>query len=229
MQYVAIILASGSGSRYQSKIPKQFIKIHNQMSIEYTLKKFLPHVGKIILVVSKEYITTIKEHFVAESKIQVCEGGNCRQESVYKALCVLKADPPKLVAIHDGVRMLVSERMIQESFQTAHIYDSAIPIVPITDTLWYYEGLQKLSQSANRESYTCSQTPQTFNYQKILLAHQKSKLILAEFSDCAGVYIRSFGQVAVYPGDKRNIKLTSLEDKDFVEYQLMKNNLFVDT
>ncbi|MGL5956121.1 MAG: IspD/TarI family cytidylyltransferase [Brevinema sp.] len=220
MQQVAIILAAGSGSRYLSDIPKQFIKIYDRMVIEYTVKQFLPHVDQIILVISKEYTIPIKEHFIAYPNIRFCEGGTCRQESVYNALYTLKENPPRLVAIHDGVRMLVSERMIHDSFQTASTHGSAIPVIPITDSLWSYKG--KLSHLCNRDNYRCSQTPQTFDYQKILQAHQQSASHLAKFSDCAGVYIHHFEHVAIYQGDKGNIKLTSLEDRDFVEYQLIK-------
>lgn len=212
----AIIVASGVGSRYGSDTPKQFIQINNKMVIDYTIQSFINCVDILVLVVSLSYIQMMKDYF-NHSKIHCCEGGDSRQESVYKGLNYLQSFSPEFVAIHDGVRMLVTEKLIMHSFDTARKYGSAIPVVPITDSLWYKDTL--LSTRCDRNNYVCSQTPQTFNYQQIFLAHQKVKSTLSHYSDCAGVYVSSFDTVASYEGDKNNIKLTTIEDMEYIKFK----------
>lgn len=218
----AIIVASGIGSRFGSDIPKQFLLINNTMVIEYTIQTFLKCVDILVLVVSNDYIKYIQTHF-KDSKIHYCVGGQSRQESVYNGLNYLQTFNPQLVAIHDGVRMLVSEELINQSFATAQQHNSAIPIVSVTDSLWHNDSF--LSQRCNRDEFVCSQTPQTFNYQQILSAHQKTESSLNTFSDCAGVYVASFGKVATYKGDKNNIKLTTIEDMEYLYFKIINSNI----
>ena len=40
---IAIILAGGSGTRFKSKIPKQYFKIGNKSIINYTIDAFENH------------------------------------------------------------------------------------------------------------------------------------------------------------------------------------------
>ncbi len=117
----AIILAGGSGSRYGAPVPKQFTCINGRMVLDYTVCSFLDTADLIVLAVSAEYISEMRNHF-KNSKILICEGGASRQESVYKALLFLEAFNPAVVAVHDGARMLVTAKMINEPphSQTRH-------------------------------------------------------------------------------------------------------------
>ncbi len=218
MDKSAIIVASGEGCRFGGGVPKQFIKINGKMVVEYTIDSFFDEVELIVLVVSGDYVPLMQQHFKDNDNIKICEGGDSRQISVYKGLEFLQDFSPKLVAIHDGVRMLVSKKMIRDSFETASTKSSAIPIVRITDSLWFND--EGNWTACNRDDYACSQTPQTFDYQKIFTAHQKNKDNLSNFSDCAGVYKKSFDKVYTYQGDKNNVKLTTQEDMEFISYKL---------
>jgi len=220
MKHAAIIVASGFGSRYQSDIPKQFTVINNKMILDYTLEKFIKIVDKIIIVVPQDYQKSISDHFSQFSNIEVCTGGESRQHSVLKGLRYLQQYTPDIVTIHDGVRLLVSKKMILDSLETASKYDSAIPIIPIVDSLWQKNKDNTLSASYNRELFACSQTPQAFNYNKILQAHLHIEESLAQFSDCAGVYTNLFNNINTYEGNKNNIKLTTSEDLKFINFLL---------
>ena len=220
MKHAAIIVASGSGSRYQSDIPKQFTIINDKMILEYSLEKFIKIVDRIIIVVPQDYQKSISDHFSQLSNIEVCAGGESRQHSVLKGLKRLQEYAPDIVTIHDGVRLLVSEKMISDSLETALKYDSAIPIVPVVDSLWQKNEDDTLSTSCNRELFACSQTPQAFNYTKILQAHLHIEENLSQFSDCAGVYANLFNKINTYEGNKNNIKLTTSEDLKFIEFLL---------
>lgn len=220
MKHAAIIVASGSGSRYQSNIPKQFTYINNKMVLEYTLDKFINIVDKIIFVVPQDYQKSISDHFTQFPNIEVCTGGESRQDSVLKGLKHLQEYAPDIVVIHDGVRLLVSKKMILDSLETALKYDSAIPIIPVVDSLWQKNKDSTLSTSCNRELFVCSQTPQTFNYNKILQAHLHTEETLSQFSDCAGVYTNLFNNINTYEGNKNNIKLTTSEDLKFIKFLL---------
>ncbi|MDK2818249.1 MAG: 2-C-methyl-D-erythritol 4-phosphate cytidylyltransferase [Spirochaetota bacterium] len=220
MKHVAIIVASGSGSRYHSTIPKQFTHINNKMVLEYTIEKFMNIVDEIIIMVHQDYQKSMVQYFSHLSNIQVCIGGKSRQESVLNGLKYLQKHTPDIVTIHDSVRPLVSQSMILDSLATAQKYNSAIPIIPIVDSLWQKNETHTLSTSCDRNLFVCSQTPQAFNYKQILQAHMHAKDILSQFSDCAGVYTNLFHNVHTYEGNKNNIKLTTTDDLAFIKFSL---------
>lgn len=223
MKTSAIIVAGGSGSRYQSNIPKQFTKINDKMVLDYTLEKFTPLVDHIVIVVHQDYYDFVSNHYSSFSNISICFGGISRQHSVLNGLKALIPANPNFVAIHDGVRLLVSKKMIETSFIVAQKYQSAVPILPITDSLWFLNTDQSLSIHQQRELFVTSQTPQTFEFTTILKVHQEQEASLATFSDCASVYSKLYSKVYTYPGEKTNIKLTDQKDFDFIQYLLNKD------
>lgn len=220
MKKAAVVVAAGEGARYQSTTPKQFTTLNNKMIIEYTLSPFFPLVDRIVLVVAQEYLTLMKQFLKDIPSIIICEGGKSRQESVFLGLKALASFHPDYVAIHDGARPLVSSHLIENSFHIARLHNSAIPVIPVSDTLWERNSHTLLSTKANRDLFVCSQTPQTFHYHQIFEAHHNIAPDFDHFSDCAGVYVHSFEQVHTYKGDKNNIKLTSTQDLDFVKFAL---------
>lgn len=106
-----IIVAGGSGVRMGAALPKQFLPLKGRPILMHTIERFagaLPGC-RIILVLPRSrtaYWQTLCEDHGFSVQHLVCEGGETRFDSVHNGLKLVgDAD---LVAIHDGVRPLVS-------------------------------------------------------------------------------------------------------------------------
>src|SRR5688500_2290877 len=106
----AIIVAAGSGQRFRSEIPKQFLELKGKPVIERTIERIssAPSIESIVLVLSPERIDEWEARRAEFSKIDVIvAGGASRAESVLNGLNAV-SDQTEIVAVHDGARPLVS-------------------------------------------------------------------------------------------------------------------------
>ena len=122
MKNIALILASGTGSRCKLGFPKQFAEINNKTILEYTIDAFENHelIDEIYLVTSKEFVEKLKK-IVQKSnykKIQtVIAGGETRKDSSYNGISAIPYSNAN-VLIHDGVRPLISKEIITNCINT---------------------------------------------------------------------------------------------------------------
>ena len=169
MAKYAVIVAGGAGTRMESAVPKQFLMLHDKPVLYYTIKTFLDtfHDLKVILVLPEVYMEMGREIIDAwfdYDRIQLTAGGETRFHSVKAGLQLVREDG--IVFVHDGVRCLVSPQLIQRCYDAAVAVGSAIPVVPVKDSLRMLGDDD--SQSIDRNSIVIVQTPQTF-HSKILL------------------------------------------------------------
>jgi 2-C-methyl-D-erythritol 4-phosphate cytidylyltransferase len=121
----AIIVAGGSGTRMKSEVPKQFMLLRNRPILLHTVERFLEIENcEVILVlpkaeqaywqkeVTEKYADSIVHH---NERIKVADGGITRFQSVKNGLAEIKEESG-VVAVHDGVRPLVSKEIIEQSF-----------------------------------------------------------------------------------------------------------------
>ncbi|MBP6663314.1 MAG: 2-C-methyl-D-erythritol 4-phosphate cytidylyltransferase, partial [Paludibacter sp.] len=145
-----------------------------------------------------------KHAFSAPHKI--AEGGATRFHSVKNGLKVVSS--PDYIAIHDGVRPLVSHETITDCFAEAEISGAAIPVVDAVDSL------RKITENGNvavdRSLYKMVQTPQVFEAGLILEAYNQD--FSDTFTDDASV-VEAFGhKVSLVAGNRENIKITTQTD-----------------
>uniref|UniRef100_UPI0035A02107 2-C-methyl-D-erythritol 4-phosphate cytidylyltransferase n=1 Tax=Glaesserella sp. TaxID=2094731 RepID=UPI0035A02107 len=102
---IAVIPASGIGSRMNTPLPKQYLKIHGKTILEYTLQPFLNHpaINKIIVAVSKEDRYYSELTILQSAKIELVFGGKTRADSVFNALQQID-DDQAWVLVHDAAR-----------------------------------------------------------------------------------------------------------------------------
>ena len=108
MKKSVLILGAGSGTRMNSKLPKQYILIKDKPIIFHTIEKF-SHFDEIIVVINKNHISFFDKHLNVnkhKNKIKLVFGGKTRTESVLNGLKYI--DENSNVAIHDAVRPLIS-------------------------------------------------------------------------------------------------------------------------
>jgi len=207
----AVIVAGGSGSRMQSSLPKQFIKIGDKVILMHTLLRFMESDAStnLILVLPESHVSTWQElielhQFDIPHKI--CIGGNSRFQSVKAGISELPAD--SIVAIHDGVRPFVSTQTINTCYEIAKEKGNAIAAIALKDSIREVNNGSNFSR--NRKFYRLIQTPQTFNTHLIQEAYQSEEKSF--FTDDASVFEHAGHNINLVEGSYRNIKITTPED-----------------
>jgi 2-C-methyl-D-erythritol 4-phosphate cytidylyltransferase len=211
MKKIAVIVAGGAGKRMKTDTPKQFLLLNGLPVLMHTLNKFYSFdpALELRLVLPSDETDTWKElckEYDFNLKHEVFPGGETRFHSVKNGLHNI--DNNSLVAVHDGVRPLVSHNTIKNCFDLAFQKGCAIPVMPLT------ESIRKLtssnSTSEKREQFRSVQTPQVF-MSEILL-----KSYLAEFdksfTDDASVVENAGYPVFLTEGNEENIKITTPKD-----------------
>ena len=213
MDRAVVIVAGGRGSRMQSDIPKQFLLLEGKPLLVHTLEVFYTYDAKLpiwLVLPLTEHARwkNLCEKYHCDIPHQVVGGGDNRSQSVKNGVTQIQSHNC-VVAIHDGVRPLVTHRMIKESFEVATQGGSAIASVPLKDSI--REIVETGSQAKNRSNYRLMQTPQTFQKSWLTEAYEKLDT-LDEFSDEASLVEAVGKTVTLVAGDFRNIKVTTPED-----------------
>ena len=211
MKYYAIIVAGGSGQRMKSSIPKQFIELNGKPILMHTLEKFYCAKSSInlIVVLPKSHQSTwntlcLKHQFTISH--QVCEGGTSRFQSVKKGLALCTEE--SIIAVHDGVRPLVSPDFILSIYKEAESKKAVIPVCPIVESIRKVKG--DCSESLDRSMYYSVQTPQCFTSGLLHRAYQQEEQ--NTFTDDASVVEFLGEKVHLFEGEADNIKITTPKD-----------------
>lgn len=208
----------------KTEIPKQFLLLQSKPVLLYTLNTFKEFAGNdsLILVLPEAHIALWNEicsQFDVQTKHTVVAGGPTRFHSVKSGLSACKNKlPDSIVAIHDGVRPFVGKEVIDTGFSIAERKGSAIPVIPITDSVRRVKGAY--STSIPREELFLVQTPQFFMFEQIQDAYKHP--YSQEFTDDASVYEACGHQVTLFEGNKENIKITEHADLQYAS--LLANN-----
>jgi 2-C-methyl-D-erythritol 4-phosphate cytidylyltransferase len=203
----AIIVAGGKGERMQSEQPKQFINIGGKPLLMHTLMAFsrFDINLEIILVLPDGQIKNWgqickKYHF--NVRHQVIAGGPERFHSVKSGLKLVEKE--SLVAVHDGVRPLLSLDLIKRTFEAAEKHGAAIPCIEMKESMREINGAS--SVPIDRHKIRLVQTPQCFKSDILLDAYNIS--YQPKFTDDASVVEYAGTKISIVEGDPLNIKVT---------------------
>ena len=211
-----LIVAAGEGARFGSNEPKQFVPVNGKPLLLHTFDAFLKadRAFRFVLVLSENQISRWKNlcsqhHFAIPH--QIVAGGKTRTESVKNGLSYIPED--SLVAIHDGVRPLVSPLVIEKGFKLAAVTGNAIPAINVTESVRVIEG--RNNRALNRDLLRLVQTPQFFHSKLIKQAYRSfgGKMV----TDDAAVYEQAGHKITLFTGNRENIKITFAEDLLFAE------------
>ena len=221
---ILIAMAAGSGTRMGSALPKQFMDLGGKPILRRTIETFVSAVPglRVITVLPKEHLAFWKEYCLANDfncPQLLVAGGITRFHSVRNAL--KKVPDGAIVAIHDGVRPLVSASLVKEMFSRMEggKIHGLIPVVPSVDTLKVLDkaedpfGGSRLVDSGeeiDRERIFGAQTPQMFRSEDIKEAY--SQAYDTAFTDDASVARKKGIPLSFCIGERYNFKLTSPED-----------------
>lgn len=220
----AIIPAAGSGIRMGSKRAKQFLSLQGWPIVARTLKPFqeCSKVDAIFLVVPDEDVAYCEKEIVKRfgfTKAKgVVPGGRRRQDSVRIGLEATCGDYTH-VLIHDGVRPLVTIRLIERVIEAAKADRAVIPALPAHETVKEVNGSREVVGTYNRKRVWMVQTPQLFRFKDIMSAHRKAlDEGWDEATDDALLVERVGIPVKVVEGSKKNIKVTTPYDLQLARF-----------
>lgn len=217
-QKYAVIMAAGSGSRMGREIPKQFLELGGKPILRVTIEVFLksfPDI-KIIVVLPEDHIEYWKRYCLESSftcpQILV-KGGITRFHSVKNAL--QRVPEGAIVAIHDGVRPLVSDDLVRTMFESAETVPALIPVLPCVDTMRVLHRVGDFleaipGESVDRDKLFGVQTPQIFHSEILKAAYSQG--YDTAFTDDASVVEKYGKNLSFVIGERFNIKITTQED-----------------
>ena len=217
MKKIALIVAGGTGERMNANIPKQFLLLNDFPILMQTIKQF-SHFDEIVLVLPNsqfEYWKILCEKYNFTIGHTLVSGGESRFHSVKHGLNKVASN--SVVAIHDGVRALVSKTLIDNLIAKTKKGIGVIPIVPIKDSIRKVEG--ENSTHIDRSNLHKIQTPQCFLSTDIKNAYKQefSKF----FTDDATVFENDGGKIKTVLGEEKNIKITTEEDLKIASFMLV--------
>ncbi len=220
---VALIVAAGRGSRAGGEIPKQYREIGGSPVLRRSIDAFLRHpaIDRVVAVIAPG--DSRYDHVAPHNDSRLLDpihGGESRQDSVRMGLEALSARKPGRVLIHDAARPFVSSAIIDRVIAALDAAPGAIPASPVSATLKSADhGI--VTGTVPREGLFAAETPQGFDFQMILAAHEQA---LAEGHICtddASVAEWAGIPVAIVAGEAANVKLTTAEDIAMADHRNM--------
>lgn len=217
-----VIPSAGIGSRMQSDIPKQYLKLGQQTVIEHTIHQFLTHpaVDKVIVVVSEN--DSIFNHLSIRSHpaILITTGGVERAHSVLNGLALVDSE---WVLIHDAARPCITHADIDQLVELAnHFMDGGILATPVKDTMKRSNQDGVISQTVERAMLWHAMTPQFFQTQQIVDALSSALEQGLSITDEASAMEHAGYAPKLVAGRADNIKITVPEDLTFAQFILQQ-------
>ena len=206
-----IITAGGSSSRYGKN--KLLEEINGRTVIEHSVNAFLnfEEIKEIIIPTNENFIKDFKTIF-SDERVQIINGGNSRQESVYNALQLVTCE---YVIIHDGARPLIKEAVISQVIDMVQTHNAVSVMTKTTDTIKKVNENGQIIKTIDRSQLYNTQTPQAFRSEIILSAHEQLKK--QQFTDDASMLEELDIPVFIVNGSYTNIKITTKSDLDFAK------------
>lgn len=213
------MLLGGKGERFGGNVPKQFQHLGSLAVYEHALQTFAQSgfFDEIILVTERKI--EISSALVGDIPCRNVLGGATRQQSSYQGI---NACPPDTdyVVIHDGVRPFVSESLLEQHVECVMRYHAVNTCIPSPNAINLVDGGISC-KIFPRETVMLGQTPQSFAYDLILEAHEKTPTTNA-CDDCSLVLERGH-KVHIVIGEQKNLKITSQLDLEFAKTLLYTN------
>lgn len=222
---ILIVMAAGSGVRMGATVPKQFLDLGGVPILRRTIEAFISVVPdiKVVTVLPGDHIAFWKDYCLVSDfncPQTLVSGGFTRFHSVRNAL--KKVPDGAVVAIHDGVRPLLSPKLIGNMFERMDSggVRALIPVIPSVDTLKVIDRVKDADgneilvspegENVDRSRIFGAQTPQMFLSEDIKSAY--SQAFDTAFTDDASVARKKGIPLSFCAGERYNFKLTSPED-----------------
>lgn len=231
--HIAVVLAGGKGSRMNSSTPKQYLMLKDKPILYYSLKAMEDSfVDAVILVCGsneEQYCQkNIVERYALKKVCSIVCGGKERYDSVMNGLFEIErleiAAENACVYIHDGARPCIDAELLKECRSSVERYGACVPAVPVKDTIKFTDNEGFCAGTPKRSSLMAVQTPQCFDFDRILEAYSAMKEARDGGADISSVtddamVAECYGgmKVKLCRGSYNNIKITTPEDIKMAE------------
>ncbi len=210
-----VIPAGGVGARFGGRTPKQFVRFGATPILAVTVGRFAGHpaVAAVVVAAPPLFVARTRRILAPLARrvpLIVVAGGRTRQDSVWLALQAV-LDDAAVVVVHDGVRPLITRRLIDAVVAAAAETGAAICGLPITETVKRVRG-DLVEATLDRSELWTVQTPQAFRADLLREAHEKARRDGVVGTDDAMLVERLGHPVRVVRGLLENIKITTPED-----------------
>ncbi|HGA0338758.1 TPA: 2-C-methyl-D-erythritol 4-phosphate cytidylyltransferase [Streptococcus agalactiae] len=221
MMNIGVIFAGGVGRRMNTKgKPKQFLEVHGKPIIVHTIDIFqnTEAIDAVVVVCVSDwldYMNNLVERFNLTKVKAVVAGGETGQMSIFKGLEAAEqlATDDAVVLIHDGVRPLINEEVINANIQSVKETGSAVTSVRAKETVVLVNDSSKISEVVDRTRSFIAKAPQSFYLSDILTierdAISKGITDAIDSSTLMGMYNR---ELTIVEGPYENIKITTPDD-----------------
>ena len=222
MKFHLIIPSAGYGTRFSSKISKQFVKINGKEILLHTIEKFsdVEDISTITLSVNKDSMSKVNRILMktnTEIPIYVIEGGNTRHKSVKNAFDSIQYEKDDYVIIHDAARPFISVHKIRELIKDAKRFGSALPCLKINDTIKYVKN-GFIKETVSRDNLYTAQTPQIFRCEVLKKSYEKISNQKINFTDESAIVENAGFKVHITEGEDLNIKITNQKDLKYFKF-----------
>jgi 2-C-methyl-D-erythritol 4-phosphate cytidylyltransferase len=221
----AIIVAAGSGQRFASDIPKQFLEIAGKLVIQHSIDAFdsIDEIEGIVLVMPQNQELWQDVELTANKPLMYATGGSSRAESVLHGLEILAPSVEDIswILVHDAARVCITSSDIKKLITICSKKNQGgLLIKGINDTIKYSEDGDYVNKTIDRNNLYAALTPQMFPYRQ--LVDVLSSVDGNSITDEASAFEQSGIKPLMVKGRSDNFKLTYADDLLMATFILRK-------
>ncbi|GAB1358723.1 hypothetical protein MASR1M31_05020 [Porphyromonadaceae bacterium] len=233
MKVIGVLLFGGIGTRVGAILPKQFIEVCGKTILEHTIEKFEQHpkIDKIVIVSNSNYIDLVYEYINKNkwNKISsVVPGGKERSDSSIAAInACLSIENDAHILIHDGIRPLVTNKIISDVAEALQYHNSVNVVFPVRETIIEVRN-NILYNVPDRSTLYTGQSPQGFRLSTLVNAYKEAiKDPYFKATDDCGVVMKYLPNevTSTIIGDENNLKFTYESDLLIIQHLLLKQQI----
>jgi 2-C-methyl-D-erythritol 4-phosphate cytidylyltransferase len=174
-----VIPAAGSGKRFGSALPKQYLVLGGVPIIARTMLAFehARGVDAIVVAAAPEFHENLRamaqQHAITKLH-EIVEGGAERQDSIAAALQTASVLASELVLVHDAVRPFVTSAFVESLAEAARAHGAAVPGLMPKETVKEIAGEvagEIVAHTHDRSALRLVQTPQAFRREVLTAAY----------------------------------------------------------
>lgn len=220
MKNIAVIFAGGVGKRMNNAaMPKQFLTLHGKEIIIHTIEKFEnnKNIDCIVVVCVEpwmQHLSNLILKYNIKKVVAIVKNGQTGQESIYNGLqraCELYGED-NIVLIHDGVRPLIDDELIDKNIESVKKFGSAISCSKVNETV-ILRDKDTITEVVDRSKSWLAKAPQSFWLKDIIKCHKDARNKgRNDYIDSATI-MREYGySLNIVECSNDNIKITTPTD-----------------
>lgn len=204
MRTWAIVVAAGGGTRFGAA--KQFVRLGGSSVLDRAVGVAQESCDGAVVVLP------LDARWEPPTGVRTAIGGATRSDSVRAGLAQVP-DDADIVVVHDAARPLAGRRLFASVIAAVDAgADGAVPAIPVSDTVKRVVD-DRVVETIPRAGLVAVQTPQAFRASVLRRVHGGGGVE----TDDAALVEAAGGTVVVVAGERRNLKLTLVDDLELAQ------------